>query len=58
MVLSTVLLALGVHVEVAMVNLGFARCATFNSLLTGLGVDVCCRRADRSHPPPLPPPPC
>ena len=28
--------------EIAFVNLGFARCSTFNSLLTGVGVDCVC----------------
>ena len=36
------LLLLEIHLEIAFVNLGFARCSTFNSLLTGVGVDCVC----------------
>ena len=42
MVVTSYLLLLEIHLEIAFVNLGFARCSTFNSLLTGVGVDCVC----------------
>ena len=36
------MLMLEVHLELIFINLGFERCAAFNSLLTGLGVDITC----------------
>jgi Na+-driven multidrug efflux pump len=36
------LLLLECHVEAVFITSGYARCASFNSLLTGLGVDVLC----------------
>lgn len=40
MVVPAFLILLECHVETFHVNCGYARCATLNSLLTGLGVDV------------------
>jgi len=42
MIVTTVLLILEVHLESIFINLGYARCATFNSLITGIGIDVIC----------------
>jgi len=42
MILSSILMVLEFHVENIFINLGYAKCATFNSLVTGLGVDVTC----------------
>lgn len=42
MVVMAILLVPISHLESCFINLGFAKCATFNSFLTGLGVDVVC----------------
>lgn len=40
MIITTLLLILEIHLECIFINLGYARCATFNSLITGIGIDV------------------
>jgi len=40
MTLTALLLLIEMHVEIVFVSSGYARCATFNSLLTGLCADV------------------
>lgn len=40
MIIASFLLMIEVHVEYSFVCLGYARCAAFNSLLTGCGVDM------------------
>ena len=40
MVITSLLLNLDCHIETIMVNLGYTRCAAFNSGLSGLGIDV------------------
>eukprot|EP00939_MAST-03C_sp_MAST-3C-sp1_P005287 g5287.t1 len=40
MIVSNYLLMVEAHIEVIFVNLGYAKCAAFNSFVTGLGVDV------------------
>jgi Na+-driven multidrug efflux pump len=40
MTVSTVLNIFGSHLEQVFIALGYAKCATFNSLVAGLGVDV------------------
>ena len=42
MVVTSLLLLLEIHLENAFVNLGYAKCATFNSFVTGMGVDLVC----------------
>ena len=42
MIFCNMLSLLEMHFETIMVNLGYVKCATFNSFLTGLGVDVLC----------------
>eukprot|EP00940_MAST-03C_sp_MAST-3C-sp2_P003641 g3641.t1 len=40
MTVSNFLLMIEAHFEVVFVNLGFAKCAAFNSFITGIGVDI------------------
>lgn len=40
MVIAALLLIWDLHLEIVFINLGYTRCAAFNSLVTGLGVDV------------------
>lgn len=42
MVVTSLLLLLECHVEFMLINIGYARSATLNSFLTGLGIDVVC----------------
>jgi Na+-driven multidrug efflux pump len=42
MVITASMLLVELHIEIIFVNLGYARSAMLNSLLTGLGVDVVC----------------
>jgi len=42
MIVTALLLTLEIHLESIFINLGYARCATFNSLVTGIGIDVIC----------------
>jgi len=42
MIITAILLIIEIHFEAIFINLGYARCAAFNSLLTGIGVDVIC----------------
>jgi len=42
MIFCNMLGLLEMHLECIFVNLGYARCATFNSFCSGLGVDVLC----------------
>eukprot|EP00928_Gymnodinium_smaydae_P088252 TRINITY_DN72360_c0_g1_i1.p1 TRINITY_DN72360_c0_g1~~TRINITY_DN72360_c0_g1_i1.p1 ORF type:complete len:567 (+),score=13.35 TRINITY_DN72360_c0_g1_i1:39-1739(+) len=42
MVLTSMANTFGSHLESVFVSMGYARCAMFNSLLTGLGLDVTC----------------
>ena len=42
MILGSLLMLVEIHVECMFVNLGFAKCAAFNALFTGLGVDILC----------------
>ena len=37
---NAVLILLDIHIETVFMNLGFAKCCSINSVLTGLGVDV------------------
>eukprot|EP00928_Gymnodinium_smaydae_P029431 TRINITY_DN22170_c0_g1_i1.p1 TRINITY_DN22170_c0_g1~~TRINITY_DN22170_c0_g1_i1.p1 ORF type:complete len:520 (+),score=59.05 TRINITY_DN22170_c0_g1_i1:45-1562(+) len=42
MVIMAVLLVVCSHLDCLFVNMGYAKCTTFNSFLTGLGIDVAC----------------
>jgi Na+-driven multidrug efflux pump len=42
MIITALLLILETHLETIFINLGYARCATFNSLITGVGIDTIC----------------
>jgi len=42
MIVTALLLILEIHLENIFINLGYARCATFNSFVTGVGIDVIC----------------
>jgi len=42
MIITVLLLMTELHIENIFINLGYARCATFNSLICGVGVDVIC----------------
>merc|ERR1719495_678332 len=42
MCVTSWLLLLEIHLENIFINLGYAKCATFNSLITGVGIDVAC----------------
>jgi len=42
MIVTALLLTLEIHLENIFINLGYARSATFNSLVTGIGIDVIC----------------
>ena len=42
MVITSLLLLFEIHLESSFINLGYAKCATFNSFVTGMGVDLVC----------------
>merc|ERR1719317_782241 len=42
MIITALFIILEIHLEAIFVNLGYARCAAFNSLITGIGIDLIC----------------
>jgi len=42
MIVTALLLISDIHFETIFINLGYARCTTLNSLITGIGIDVIC----------------